>query len=279
MSLTYDDMPIGLPNIGNSCWLNSLLQTLSRSDEFVNAILQDRDNGLMHGMLANLFDAMDAKDREKILEAYRAFHGYVLQMHPIFRENSQNDSHEVLTYLINALHKEVARPVPDEIIATLDPMSKSILRDFSNTVSKVLETTLVCTSRVTSDNLVVYETYNTLFVEPLDIGNGMYSVQEALHKIKFASVPKVLFMSLMMSDCAQCKFVFDIALADKKYRLSTIIFFIPQVNHYITAVRRRRMSEEEPQGWYMMNDHMCNYITSEQLFSNIRAYPTLISYE
>jgi len=277
--VTLDDAPVGLPNIGNSCWLNSILQVLCRSDAFVNAILQNRDAAPLHGMMANLFDYMDAKDYANIMDAYRKLHMYICTMHPVFRESSQNDCHEVLTYLLNELHKEIAKPVPVEVQESLDATSRAIMRDFNNHVSSLLETALVCVKRTCSDNTVVYETFFTLFVEPTQVELGVYNIQDSLNKMEFVSVPNVIFMTIMMPENAQCKLLFDVVLGDKKYRLSSIVFFIGGVNHYITAVRRKRHSEEEKQGWYVMNDHMCNFVTNEELFSRIRAYPSLICYE
>ena len=222
---------------------------------------------------------MDSRQCEDILRAYRMFHGHLISMNPIFQQSTQNDSQEVLTFLINAFHKEAGQHIPEHIAETLDPVSKTIIRDFNQSVSNILETTVICTQRTSSDNTQIIETFTTLFVEPAKQEDGIYSLQAALDKIQFASVPKVLFMSLIMGSNANCKLVFDITLANQQYRLSSIVFYIPGANHYITAVRRRRQTEQEEQGWYVMNDHMCQFLSNEQLFANIRAYPSLISYE
>jgi ubiquitin C-terminal hydrolase len=134
MSCQYNIVPLGLPNIGASCWLNSILQVFNRSPSFLETIYENGPKqGPFHEHLIELCDAIKARDTNLIVEKYRKCHAFIMAMHPVFAESSLNDSHEVLTYCINKLHEEAARDVPQDIMDQApDGASCAILKDFKN---------------------------------------------------------------------------------------------------------------------------------------------------
>ncbi len=280
--IDQNDAPFGLPNVGNSCWLNAVIQLLIRSGNFVNSLFQNRNKGfILHDHFCSLIVAIDEKNTNDILKHYVNLYQTICKLHPNFVINGQNDSHEVYTYLINALHDESKVMLPDDIIERSDKSdfgSQAVLRDYNKSVSHILETTLLCTLRHAKDGDRICETYNTLFIEPPPNSEGEFNIQDSLNLINFLICPKVLMLNVFMNENARCRLTNEITITSDKgiviYRLCGIIFYIQQMHHYIAAVKKI-----DNIGWYILNDNMCNFIDSNELFKYIKAYPSLISYE
>jgi ubiquitin C-terminal hydrolase len=269
---------IGLPNIGNSCWLNSIVQMILHSHELTQTIGEKGVfAGPLHAALITLINCIKTNQTERLLDCYKALYHLVVNLNANFIEHSSNDAHEVLTYLVNGLHQESCALIPQEIIERLqDPASITILRDFENKLSPILETVVFVTCRKASDGSEIFESNNTLFIEPLQMQDQTYSVQAALDRLEFASLPKCLFVKIMIQKMCQCRLPNLIQLHDVQYHLKSIIFFISAIRHYITAVKTTYKSVD---GWYIFNDTQVTFIPSEQLGRMIQAFPSVILYE
>jgi hypothetical protein len=108
---------VGLNNMGNTCYLNSVLQTISNMDEFrsylfkgdfVGTLKKELDDSLfyqLYRIVKHLWetssDSLSPKSfREKFIEKQKLFFGY-----------EQQDSNEAIQFLLDNLHEEIARKI------------------------------------------------------------------------------------------------------------------------------------------------------------------------
>lgn len=108
---------IGLDNMGNTCYLNAVLQTVSNLDDFRKFLFDGDFTEHLKGPLEeSLFyqtfriikhmwesseDSLSPKSfKKKFVEKQKQFMGF-----------EQQDSHEAMHFLIDHLHEEIARPI------------------------------------------------------------------------------------------------------------------------------------------------------------------------
>jgi len=113
---------IGLTNLGNTCYMNSALQCVSRIEELATYFLGSKykleinnDNPLgYNGRMAKAFgDFLTGLYQERATSAYnpRQFKGALAQSQPMFSGYGQQDSQEFLSFLVDALHEDLNRIV------------------------------------------------------------------------------------------------------------------------------------------------------------------------
>ncbi|KAF2150578.1 UCH-domain-containing protein [Myriangium duriaei CBS 260.36] len=111
---------IGLTNLGNTCYMNSALQCISRIEELAHYFLANRykeeintDNPLgYNGRMAKAYaDFLHSLYQAGAGSAYtpRAFKGALSQAQPMFSGYGQQDSQEFLSFLVDALHEDLNR--------------------------------------------------------------------------------------------------------------------------------------------------------------------------
>ena len=266
--------PVGLPNINNSCWLNSLLQLMVHSPH-IQICIRETDQTPLHSILNPLFNSMLNHDLQSVLHHYQHCYQQIIQMHPVFAQSSLNDSHEVLIYFLNALHDETKVLMPPDVIQSVrDPGSISILRDYNNYLSSVLETCLSCVTRKTRDGTVITESFMICFIEPSKLPDGTYSIQKTITDMVFVNTPKTLILSLILSEECSCRLPQTITIGKRLFALNSIIFFLPSLLHYICAVRAKNSD-----GWFIMDDTRATYVDNNEIGNVVRAYPSIITYE
>ena len=111
---------IGLTNLGNTCYMNSALQCVSRIEELAIYFLASKykseinsDNPLgYNGRMAKAFgDFLTGLYQERTTGAFtpRQFKGALAQSQPMFSGYGQQDSQEFLSFLVDALHEDLNR--------------------------------------------------------------------------------------------------------------------------------------------------------------------------
>jgi len=123
---------IGLNNMGNTCYLNSMLQILSNLDEFRKYLFDGNFVGSLKGELDDSLFYQTYRIIKHLWESSadslspKSFKNKFVQKEMQFMGFNQQDSHEALHFLLDILHEESAQPI--DLDVTIQPE----LNDFFN---------------------------------------------------------------------------------------------------------------------------------------------------
>ena len=137
---------IGLNNMGNTCYLNAVIQVISNMDEFRNFLLEGEfledlkpevDESLykqLYKIVRYLWestsDSLTPKSfREKFIDRQKQFFGY-----------EQQDSNEAIQFLLDILHEETAKKITTTFTMTKEmSIFSKILDDYFTAKSTMAE--------------------------------------------------------------------------------------------------------------------------------------------
>ncbi|XP_049883711.1 uncharacterized protein LOC126379127 isoform X1 [Pectinophora gossypiella] len=134
-SHSSEDVPglNGLRNIGNTCFMNSVVQCLSNTRPLLEYLLEDKHTGEMNTTLSCMKGALIAAFATVIKELWRSgerdsvvnttsLKSQIQRFAPRFMGYSQQDAQEFLRYLLEGLHEDVNRVTvkPKPILTEID---------------------------------------------------------------------------------------------------------------------------------------------------------------
>jgi len=134
---------IGLNNMGNTCYLNSMLQILSNLDDFRKYLFDGSFVGALKGELDDSLFYQTYRIIKHLWESSadslspRSFKSKFVEKEMQFIGFNQQDSHEALHFLLDILHEEIAQPIDMDI--TIDEELRAffdICEKFYNTEGK-----------------------------------------------------------------------------------------------------------------------------------------------
>lgn len=96
-------MTKGLTNLGNTCYMNSIIQVLLNTNLFTRALMieKDSENELVM-ILKKIFVAMNDKDIDTI--SPKTLRRFIMKTFIIFNNNGQHDAYEFLLNILDYLH-------------------------------------------------------------------------------------------------------------------------------------------------------------------------------
>ncbi|KAJ1440576.1 hypothetical protein B484DRAFT_144754 [Ochromonadaceae sp. CCMP2298] len=210
---------VGLQNLGNTCFMNSILQCVSNTQPLTQLFLSDFktqlspqlnfNNPLGHGgKLAKIYAELlkDIWSNAFVKIIPREFKSTIGDFQPQFAGYEQQDSQEFLGFLLDGLHEDLNRVVTkptvskiesrgrDDSIIANETWRRYLLRNDSHLVDRcfgLLKSHVTCSC---GNESVTFDTYSSLSL-PLPIRNTR-SVNFVVQLLPLGSVPVEISLDL-----------------------------------------------------------------------------------
>lgn len=126
----YNDKGLaGLVNIGNTCYLNSVIQCLAHTMELTHYIVSKKfseeinasnEKRREYSLFIRYAEVLSGIWKENTTINPRVFKQVLEFFSPRFRGNNQHDAHECLTFILDILHKSICLPVEMKISGVVE---------------------------------------------------------------------------------------------------------------------------------------------------------------
>jgi ubiquitin carboxyl-terminal hydrolase 12/46 len=293
---------LGLENYGNTCYCNSVLQALYYCAAFRTALLHyvEQRHGAASGggvdslliQLAQLYAQIGAHKRRTGVIGPRKFIQRLKTENVLFSGFNQQDAHEFLIYLLNAISENMERDARKEQKEdSKDPIKTLVHEYFEGVLTN--ETKCMMCETITSkdesfmDLSVDVEQNSSLTaclnnfsrIETLSRQNKFWceqchSLQEAQKRLRIKSPPRVLVVQLKRFKFLEeierytklnyrVAFPLDLKQSGVHYRLGAVIIHLgagPNQGHYIAVVRTAAH-------WLLFDDEHVHKMEESQLSS------------
>ena len=175
----------GIPNLGNTCWLNSLVQLLLNNNLFKAHLKRLKcENGMTAALLAVAQKRNSPQNMSRLLREF-------------WVDYTPADSHEAFLHLVNRLHDEnkVRGPHP----SPGDDLASQIFTHNSGFQSLSLALFQGIQMWDTSYGETRYEPFTTFFLEPAVSGGRSYNMRDAFART--FRKRSILHMPLLLAVC------------------------------------------------------------------------------
>lgn len=167
-------IPIGLPNFGNTCWLNSLFQALLSTNQFIHLLNEISSPTAFSTHLKNLFHSC------LTFNNLQARQDLIQFIHSIgWHKGLPEDSSEALLWCINQLHNDCKIKIEND---SNNPIFQSLYKHNQGESSVVYSYVQGCYGWKTSDNEQRYEPFITFYLDWAPITNQVQNITECLEQ-------------------------------------------------------------------------------------------------
>jgi ubiquitin C-terminal hydrolase len=241
-------LKLGLPNLGNTCYINSMIQCLRYQKSFVTSIIDiEEETDILRNFIELLYAESDIGDLRGFVRA--------LSTNPQFRLLRQCDAHELYLYLIDSLyekHKDSENKFQGVLQSTVTCMT---CMNTSVTSNPFISLSLEC-----SGNVLEVPTLLNMFqaLEELDdkiTCDKCKDKKQSTKQLALKKLPEILVVHLKrfnsnLKNNAELKIDENIQLCGKNYLLSATCNHIGGLHggHYTAACKRENGT------WIICND-------------------------
>jgi uncharacterized UBP type Zn finger protein len=249
------NIPGGLQNLGNTCYLNSIIQILRSLNSF-RIILKNSPTSSSLSDLFNQMDSLQTVIPDKFINKIRT-------LNPIFCDNRPHDSKEFFVFLIKQLNDE--RINTDPIFAWISV--KTLMFKCKHTLElneKFLLITLpngefssVTRSAFRKKTRTEGNTYPNFFCDKCNLEQQCYEKKEIVSSPKFV----VFYREPNPRWIENLSIIQEFNIDDFHLKLRGIVLLHPlsyNMNHYTAIVVKENR-------WILYNDTSVSYYTSDQV--------------
>lgn len=299
-----EKIPIGFPNLGNTCWLNATVQCITHCQWFRDWFLlgdfkasYNKKNNILdifYHLVNTIYGDYDPKKAQVGIQVLLQ---ELFKHDKRFKPGQQMDSHDCILTIIDLLHQNVKREMNHKRGLPLEPQEKDWYDHLSYEESDILSifnSQVVHTIQNKKENSVTkrYNVVNTFF---LDIPNGLsqFSVIDSLKDFQtfkqidgqniftqndFFRIAPIFMISFMhqqaLPDQVRFRLNNSFTIAGYTYNLVSILLHIGNDfnGHYISICKHNNK-------WYRYDDSNVSELDDNLLSQPFVFLPTLLFYE
>jgi ubiquitin C-terminal hydrolase len=245
---------VGLENFGNTCYLNTIIQTLFHLDTFKNVInkdhilelfcqkksIQDLDNSNIMN-LKNLFTILAEKKMKKVEPI--AFRSGLQLNNDLFNNDDQQDVQEAFIMILEIIHNEISQKIEMPSCDSSD-LNEAIRIHWFNNYSPVYNlfhgmyyTSRRCTN--CAHKKTNYEPNCFLGLDIPKVENNNVNIDYASFLILKCKIPSIKLSDVeiqMMESCLSANTKQQLQIVDRNMRESTIEYSIQDcIDEYHTS--------------------------------------------